>query len=74
MNIDRLHQISYAEGFIEDFIDKQLDNVEPDSSAYAAQVEAMWDTLTAGLKELRLENLSLQARLQNVISILQGSD
>lgn len=63
MKTERLQQISFAEGFVEDFIESSVAASSPDVAEQAMKLTAMWQTLTAGLKELRSENADLEAKL-----------
>ena len=63
MDITHLKQISLAEGHVEDFIERTVEDAEPDVADQAAKLSAAWLIIVAGLKELRQENLELENKL-----------
>ncbi len=68
MKIERLKQISYAEGVVEDFIENSVEAAS--ESDRATNLLTMWQTVAAGLKELRQENLDLSQKLEVVKNTL----
>ncbi len=68
MKIEHLNKISYAEGVVEDFIEKSVEAAG--ESDKAANLLTMWQTVATGLKELRQENLDLSQKLEVVKSTL----
>lgn len=71
MNVTRLATISYAEGFVEDFIEGYINDVDEDTAGpqlleQMKQISNMWQVLSTGLKELRQENAALQLKLDAV--------
>ena len=70
MKIERLQQISFAEGQVEDFIEQSVEAAEADVADQAARIHAAWTILVAGLKELRQENHDLLSREEQVKSLL----
>lgn len=76
MNATRLGTISYAEGFVEDFIEGYINDVDeeiagPQLLEQMKQVNNMWQVLSTGLKELRQENAALESKL-NAVRIALG--
>lgn len=69
MKIERLTEISQAEGRIEDFIERSIDGAD-ESNIKATQLGAAWKTLSAGLKELREENFDLAGKLEKAKVLL----
>lgn len=68
MDITRLETIAYAEGFIEDFVEEYLENVDEETAGsqtleQAVNLKNMWLVLSSGLKELRQENAALQMKI-----------
>lgn len=64
----RLETISFAEGFVEDFIEQYLAEIDeeqagPQTIEQAVQLKNMWLVLATGLAELRRENRTLQSKL-----------
>ena len=72
MNIERLKQISFAEGAVEGFIEKQIAGLSEEQKAQGQHVTTMWQTLIAGLEELREENLVLRSRVETANAALLG--
>jgi hypothetical protein len=68
MKIERLQQIVYAEGFVEDFIEQYINDIDEETAnaktlEQAQLLQGLWLTLSSGLTELRKENAALQSRL-----------
>lgn len=72
MNITRLQNIAYAEGFLEDYISEVTEAVEnskePSSERLEQiqQVRNMWQVLSTGLSDLRRENHDFELKLMAV--------
>jgi hypothetical protein len=61
MDITRLSQIVFAEGFVENFIEASIEAATNEDKATALSIQ--WQTLVAGLRELRRENQVLETKL-----------
>jgi hypothetical protein len=61
MDITRLSQIVFAEGFVENFIEASIESATDEDKAIALSIQ--WQTLVAGLRELRRENQVLETKL-----------
>lgn len=70
MNLEKLKQMAFAEGAVEDFIEHSVENADSDSIDQAAKLSAMWQILSSGLKELRQENLELSTKLERAKALL----
>ena len=70
MNIEKLKQMAFAEGAVEDFIEHSVESVETDSVDQAAKLSTAWQILSNGLKELREENLELSGKLERAKALL----
>ena len=70
MNLEKLKQMAFAEGAVEDFIEHSVESAGPDSVEQAAKLSAMWQILSSGLKELRQENLELSSKLERAKALL----
>jgi hypothetical protein len=71
MQIDELKKLMYAEGFIEDYLEHEVQHLaETDNSKHADELKAMWLILTAGLNKLRSENQAMQNKLAGVHNLL----
>ena len=70
MNIEKLKQMAFAEGTVEDFIEHSVESVETDSVNQAAKLSTAWQILSNGLKELREENLELSGKLERAKALL----
>ncbi len=68
MNVTRLATISYAEGFVEDFIEGYINDIDEETAEartleQATQLQNMWQVLITGLQELRRENAALELKV-----------
>lgn len=77
MNINRLKTIAYAEGFVEDFLNEYIENLDeetasPQTLEQAQHLRNMWQVLSTGLKELRSENMSLDLKIESIKTVLAG--
>ena len=70
MNIERLKQIAFAEGAVEDFIESSLKGAAPELTEQAAKLMSSWQMLSIGLKELREENIVLSEKLERAKVLL----
>lgn len=70
MKIERLQQISFAEGQVEDFIEQSVEAASPELTEQAAKLHTAWSIIVAGLKELRQENHDLLSREEQVKILL----
>jgi hypothetical protein len=61
MDITRLSQIVFAEGFVENFIEASIETATDEGKATALSIQ--WQMLVAGLRELRRENQVLETKL-----------
>jgi hypothetical protein len=61
MDVTRLSQIVFAEGFVENFIEASIEAATDEDKATALSVQ--WQVLVAGLRELRHENQVLETKL-----------
>ena len=70
MDIEKLKQIAFAEGAVEDFIEHSLEDVDPALTDQATKLSVSWKVLSSGLKELREENLELSTKLERAKALL----
>jgi hypothetical protein len=69
MNIERLKEISLAEGRVEGFIENSIKDVSEENQL-AQQLLAAWKTVASGLDELRKENFELATKLERAKVLL----
>jgi hypothetical protein len=69
MNIERLKEISLAEGRVEGFIESSVKDVSEENQL-AQQLLAAWKTVSSGLDELRKENFQLAVKLDRAKVLL----
>ena len=67
MDMKRIENIRYAEGFIEDTLE-DLTGVltrtkDPSKAEQVTQIINMWSTLSSGVKDLLRENFQLQQKI-----------
>ena len=70
MNIERLKEISLAEGRVEGFIENSIKDVSDENQQLAQQLLAAWKTVASGLDELRKENFELATKLERAKVLL----
>ena len=71
MDANRLEVISFAEGFVESFLEECITNLDDEfigeqTTKQITELKSAWQTLTTGLKELRRENAALQNKINAV--------
>jgi hypothetical protein len=70
MNIERLKEISLAEGRVEGFIENSIKDVSEENQQLAQQLLVAWKTVASGLDELRKENFELATKLERAKVLL----
>jgi hypothetical protein len=70
MNIERLKEVSLAEGRVEGFIENSIKDVSDENQQLAQQLLAAWKTVASGLDELRKENFELATKLERAKVLL----
>lgn len=70
MDVNQLSAISFAEGFVEDFLENYVQGVEEarsnagrEPSKQTNDLKAMWAVVSNGLTALRRENTALQNKI-----------
>jgi hypothetical protein len=68
MDANRLETMSFAEGFVESFLEEYIANLDDDAIGpktvqQITELKSAWQTLTTGLKDLRRENTTLQIKV-----------
>jgi hypothetical protein len=70
MNIERLKDVSLAEGRVEGFIENSIKDVSNENQQLAQQLLIAWKTVSSGLEELRKENFELATKLERAKVLL----
>lgn len=68
MDINQLERISFAEGFVESFLEEYVENLDdenmtPKTVKQITELKSAWATLSTGMKELRRENVTSQNKI-----------
>lgn len=72
MDNQKLESIGYALGWVENCLEKNLEEAQPADKKYAKELYDSYMIISDGFSKLHQENLQLKQQLQKIMSAISG--